>query len=75
MELNKCCRCGAFFASSNDVCPNCENQDKLEMSKLKSFLSENGSSFSIDGLACNTGISAKNINRFLTHEDFSNINL
>ena len=38
MQFNKCCRCGAFFISSGDVCPNCSTKDNFEMQKLKNFL-------------------------------------
>jgi len=73
MELNKCKRCGAFFASDNYICPNCEPKDIAELSKLKNFLAENDCPNSIDILATNTGISAKNLNRFLEQKDFSSI--
>ena len=32
MELKKCKRCGAFFASNSFVCPKCEEKDKVEPS-------------------------------------------
>lgn len=70
MELNKCKRCGAFFVSNNSVCPKCEPKDSFELSKLKDFLSENDCPNSIDLLANDTGISPKNLNRFLTDNDF-----
>ncbi len=70
MEFNKCKRCGAFFVSNSCVCPNCEPKDNLELSKLKGFLAENDCPNSIETLASNTGISVKNLNRFLTQEDF-----
>ena len=70
MELNKCKRCGAFFVSSNSVCPNCEPKDTLELSKLKGFLAENDCPNSIETLAVDTGISVKNLNRFLKQDDF-----
>ncbi len=73
MELNKCKRCGAFFVSNNCVCPNCEPKDHLELLTLKGFLAENDCPNSIDTLASNTGISVKNLNRFLAQEDFSSI--
>lgn len=73
MELNKCKRCGAFFVSSNSVCPNCEPKDTLELSKLKGFLAENDCPSSIEALAFNTGISVKNLNRFLEQDGFSTI--
>ena len=71
MELNKCVRCGAFYASNNSVCPNCETKETAEIFKLKNFLSENDCPNSIENLACDTGISVKNLNRFLEKEDFS----
>lgn len=71
MELNKCKRCGAFFVSSNCVCPNCEPKDNAEIFKLKNFLEENDCPNSIESLSCDTGISVKNLNRFLNLEEIS----
>ena len=71
MELNKCTRCGAFFVSNNCVCPNCEPKDNAEIYKLKNFLSENDCPDNMESLATSTGISVKNLNRFLSNEDFS----
>ena len=73
MELNKCKRCGAFFVSGSNVCPNCEIKDNAELYKLKNFLSENECPNSIETLSCDTGISVKNLNRFLEQKDFSEI--
>ena len=71
MELNKCKRCGAFFVSNNYVCPNCEPKDNAELFKFKSFLEENDCPNSMESLASNTGISVKNITRFLEQKDLS----
>lgn len=65
MNLNKCERCGCFFVSLNSVCPNCQSKDENEISQLKSFLSENENKISIEDLSSSTGISVKNVNRFL----------
>ena len=73
MELNMCKRCGAFFVSGSNVCPNCEIKDNAELYKLKNFLSENECPSSIETLSCDTGISVKNLNRFLEQKDFSEI--
>ena len=74
MELNKCSRCGAFFVAGNNVCPNCEVKDSAEIFKLKNFLDENDySGSSVEELSCNTGISVKNLNRFLEQKDFRGI--
>ncbi len=71
MELKKCKRCGAFFVSGEYVCPNCAPKDNAELFKLKSYLSENEYSGSIENLACSTGISVKNLNRYIEQEDLS----
>ena len=71
MELNKCSRCGAFFATNNNVCPNCEHEDKAEILKLKSFLQDNNTLCSLDTIACETGISVKNLNRYFKQDDFA----
>ena len=64
MEFNKCNRCGAFYMSEGTVCPKCSPKDALELSNLKNYIEENGFS-SIDAVSAGTGISAKNLNRFL----------
>ena len=65
MNLNKCERCGCFFTTKDCVCPNCLTKDQNEISTLKNFLIENDSSISIEALASSTGITEKNLNRFL----------
>lgn len=71
MEFNKCSRCGAFYASSNNVCPNCEPKDNCEQLKLKNFLEENEFPSSIETLSTDTGISIKNLNRYLSDSNFN----
>lgn len=64
MELNKCSRCGAFHTNIGDVCPKCETKDNLELSTFNNYIEENGFS-SIDTIATQTGITQKNVSRFL----------
>ena len=71
MELKKCKRCGAFYVTGDNVCPNCTPKDNAEIYKLKNFLTENDYSGSLENLAFNTGISVKNINRYIAQEDLS----
>lgn len=71
MNFNKCSRCGCFFMSDSSVCPNCETKDNYEMSELKTFLEENTAQINIDNLSASTGISVKNLNRFLAKEQFA----
>lgn len=72
MNLNKCERCGCFFIVENAVCPNCQTKDNNEISQLKNFLAENDSNISIEELSLSTGISVKNVNRFLKNTDIRN---
>lgn len=68
MNLNKCERCGCFFVSPDLVCPNCQSKDKNDMNTLKTFLSESDTDVSIDDIAYLTGVSIKNVNRFLNNK-------
>lgn len=67
MELNKCSRCGAFYANGGDVCPKCAGKDSFELSTFKNYIEQNGFS-SVDTVATDTGIAQKNVNRFLNYE-------
>ncbi len=67
MEFNKCSRCGNFFISSNDVCPKCQTKDTLEFETFKNYIAENGINNNLDIISTETGITVKNINRFLDY--------
>lgn len=69
MNLNKCERCGCFFASKNSVCPNCESKDENDINQLKRFLNDADASITVESLAYSTGVSLKNVNRFLKDKD------
>ena len=70
MEFNKCIRCGNFYVSSGNVCPKCSIKDNFEFSTFKNYVSENGLDTSLDTVSYETGISVRNLNRFLGYEDF-----
>lgn len=74
MELNKCCRCGAFHLSKGDVCASCVAKDNLELSTFKAYVEQNGYSSSLDNLAVATGIAPKNVNRYLGYIGFEGYN-
>lgn len=74
MEFKRCQRCGSFYASNNDICYNCQAKDSYEMSKLKNFFEENDNIQSIEELSSYTGISVKNLNRFMNTGEFSSMN-
>ena len=65
MEFNKCSRCGNFYVSNDNVCPKCSAKDNLEFSTFKSYVEENGLTQNLDTISGATGITVKNINRFL----------
>lgn len=74
MELKRCARCGSFFVSESNVCINCAKKDSADLLKLKGFLENQSEDVKDkDQLAMFTGISIKNIDRYLSMEEFSNI--
>ena len=76
MEFKRCSRCGCFFVSNTPVCEACLPKDNLEMSKLKNYFADNNVvQASVDSISINTGISIKNVNRYLNSEDFSDIQI
>ena len=74
MEFKKCSRCGNFFISNDDVCPKCKTKDTLEFETFKSYIAENGLNNNLDTLSNETGISVKNINRYLNYTELNNGN-
>lgn len=73
MEFKKCNRCGGFFMANGNICPKCSPKDNLELSTFKNYIEENGIS-SIDAMSINTGISTKNLNRFINIEGLNDSN-
>lgn len=72
MEFNKCSRCGNFFISNDDVCPKCKTKDTLEFETFKNHVEKNGINENLDILSNETGISVKNLNRFLNYSGYNN---
>lgn len=69
MNLNKCERCGCFFMTKDCVCPSCKSKDANDINQLKNFLADSDCSVSIEDLSVETGVSLKNVNRFLNNKD------
>ena len=70
MELNRCSRCGNFYVAEGNVCPKCSAKDGFEFSTFKSYLQENGFENSLNTVSNDTGISVKNLNRFVAYPEF-----
>lgn len=68
MEVIRCSRCGTFYTGDGNVCPKCANKDNFELSTFKSFIEKNGMEISsLNQVSISTGISEKNLNRFLNY--------
>ena len=65
MEFKKCNRCGNFYVSEGQVCSKCAPKENCEYSTFKSYVEENGIDTQINNMAGQTGISPKNLNRFI----------
>lgn len=72
MQFNKCSRCGCFFMTNSDVCPNCQPKDICDMNKLKNYLEDNNPDSPIEEISCQTGISIKNLHRFFQSDELAN---
>ena len=69
MEVVRCSRCGAFYTNNGYVCSKCQDKDNFELSTFKNYVEENGIELeSLSQVSKNTGISEKNLNRFLNYE-------
>ena len=69
MEVKRCARCGAFYTNSGYVCSKCTGKDNFELNQFKDFVEENGIEInSLTQISNETGISEKNLNRFLDYE-------
>ena len=74
MEFKKCNRCGNFYVTEGNVCPKCSSKDNLEYQAFKAYIEQNGVNQNLDIISNDTGITVKNINRFLEYQDFNNNN-
>lgn len=76
MEIKRCVRCGGFFASENDVCIGCEKKDNADVNKLKGYLLEDFEKGTTRAeVAHSTGITMKNLNRYLDASEFKGVNI
>lgn len=72
MEFNKCSRCGNFYLAEGNVCPKCSTKDHLEFSTFQAYVEENGLTENLDIISGETGISVKNLNRYIHTEGLIN---
>lgn len=74
MEFKRCARCGCFFVTEGEVCSSCAPKDRLDIFKVKNYFEENSDN-SIDTISINTGVSTKNVARYLNSQNFPNLNV
>lgn len=73
-NVKKCVRCGCLFTSAGDVCSGCVRKDNIDLFKLKNFIEGEYNSNTTKQQCINTtGISNKNLSRFLSYDDFNKI--
>lgn len=74
MEIKKCVRCGSLYTTENSVCNECLVKDNAEVVKLRGVLSEGLEvGTTKQDLAIKAGITARNLDRYLSAEEFSGI--
>ena len=74
--IKKCARCGCLYTTDADVCQECKNKDMADLSKLKGFIAEGFvAGTTKQDILKGTGISAKNLNRYLGYKEFAGIYL
>lgn len=74
VEARKCARCGCMYIAETEVCSSCQQKDGVDLFKLKGFLSEGIEEPITQGeLSVATGISNKNLSRFLGYDEFKGI--
>lgn len=74
IQARKCARCGAMYIAETEVCSKCQIKDGADLYKLKGFL-EGGLNEPITQgeLSIATGISNRNLARFLGYDEFKGI--
>lgn len=70
MDFNKCDRCGCFYVTDGAVCPSCTPKDTNDISKLNTFFTDNNTTLTVNELSALTGVSQKNISRYMANKGF-----
>jgi len=74
VEAKKCVRCGCMYIAETEVCGKCQKRDGADMYKLRDFLNEGyEEEITQTELSVATGISNKNLSRFLGYDEFKGI--
>ena len=72
--IKRCARCGCLYTTDTDVCQDCKKKDLIDLNKLKGFMEEGFvAGTTKQDILNGTGISAKNLERYLGYEEFAGI--
>ena len=71
MELKKCIRCGCFFSTKDEVCPNCKSKDETDKMSLKNYFSNNDMPDNLEKLSLYSGVKPRTITRLMENKEFS----
>lgn len=74
-DMRRCARCGSFYTTDTEVCQDCKKKDFVDLKKLRGFI-EDGSyvaNMTKQDVLNSTGIRAKDLNRYLSYEEFEGI--
>ena len=74
IETKKCMRCGCMYISGEEVCGKCRTKDGADLYRLKGILKDQeGEVFTKGELSIASGISNKNLTRFLAYDEFKGV--
>lgn len=73
MEFKRCSRCGSFFVSDGTTCSKCNIKDEKDFKKLKNYIEENEVNGSLEELSSQTGITVRNLQRYLNNKDIKDM--
>lgn len=73
VEAKKCVRCGCMYISNSEVCGKCQTKDGADLYKLKGFLDQSYGEVTQKEISLATGISDKNLSRFLQYDEFKGV--
>lgn len=73
IEAKKCARCGCMYIAENEVCGKCQERDGAELHRLKGFFEKEVGGMTQNELSIATGISKKNLSRFLGYDEFKGV--
>ncbi len=74
VEAKKCIRCGCMYIAETQVCDKCQAKDGADLYRLKGIVENQDYEGMTQGeLSIATGITNKNLTRFLGYDEFKGV--